>query len=109
MDHNAEIAAAAKAVLAPMGFRRKGRSRIWLDDHGWWVGVVEFQPSGWSRGSYLNVAASYLWKPAFAQSDWSFDAIVGARPWQEAIQSESFMGKAMALASIARDGLTSLR
>lgn len=36
-------------VLAPLGVRRRSRSRTWLDDHGWWLGIVEFQPSagGW--------------------------------------------------------------
>lgn len=35
---------------------------MWLDDQGWWAGVVEFQPSAWSRGSYLNVGAMWLWR-----------------------------------------------
>ncbi|ODU69965.1 MAG: hypothetical protein ABT11_10435 [Novosphingobium sp. SCN 66-18] len=44
-----------------MGFVRKGRSRIWIADHFWWATVVEFQPSSWSKGAYLNVAAHWLW------------------------------------------------
>lgn len=60
-DHNAIIAAAAGGVLAPLGFQRKGRSRLWFGDHGWWLTVVEFQPSGFSKGSSLNVAAHWLW------------------------------------------------
>jgi hypothetical protein len=48
-------------VLRPLGLQRKGRSRVWFDDHGWWVGVVGFQPSRFSRGSYLNVGAMWLW------------------------------------------------
>lgn len=59
--HDRIIADAAKAALGPLGFKRKGRSRTWLADHGWWLTVVEFQPSGWSKGSYLNVAAHWLW------------------------------------------------
>jgi hypothetical protein len=59
--HDRIIADAAKGALAPFGFRRKGRSRTWLADHGWWLTVVEFQPSRWSKGSYLNVAAHWLW------------------------------------------------
>ena len=59
--HDKIIADAAKAALAPLGFRRKGQSRTWLADHGWWLTVVEFQPSAWSKGSYLNVAAHWLW------------------------------------------------
>lgn len=34
---------------------------MWLSDHGWWLNVVEFQPSSWSKGSYLNVATHWLW------------------------------------------------
>jgi hypothetical protein len=56
------IADAAKRNLAPMGLIRKGRSRTWLDDRGWYVTVVEFQPSGFSKGSYLNVGAHFLWR-----------------------------------------------
>jgi hypothetical protein len=55
------IADAAKRNLAPMGLIRKGRSRTWLDDRGWYVTVVEFQPSGFSKGSYLNVGVHFLW------------------------------------------------
>ena len=109
VDHNAEIAAAAKSLLAPLGCVRKGRSRTWLDDHGWWVAVVEFQPSGWSKGSYLNVAASYLWKPALTESVLSFDARMDPRPWRDAVEGESFAGKAKELASIARESLARLR
>lgn len=59
--HDRIVADAAKAALGPLGFKRKGRSRTWLADHGWWLTVVEFQPSAWSKGSYLNVAAHWLW------------------------------------------------
>jgi hypothetical protein len=60
-DHGNIIADAAKHALQPLGFQRKGRSRTWIADHGWWLNVVEFQPSGWTEGSYLNVAAHWLW------------------------------------------------
>jgi hypothetical protein len=33
-----------------------------LDDQSWYVTVVEFQPSGFSKGSYLNVGAHFLWQ-----------------------------------------------
>jgi hypothetical protein len=59
--HNKIIATAAKAALGPQNFRQKGSSRMWLSDHGWWLRVVEFQPSAWSKGSYLNVGAHWLW------------------------------------------------
>ena len=51
----------ATAALGPLGLKQKGRSRTWLDDHGWWIGVVEFQPSSWSQGASLNVGCCLLW------------------------------------------------
>ncbi|MFN8424159.1 MAG: hypothetical protein U0470_12540 [Anaerolineae bacterium] len=59
--HATMIRDAARRHLQPLGLVQKGRSRTWLDDHGWWIGVVEFQPSGWSRGTYLNVACMWMW------------------------------------------------
>ena len=68
--HDVLIAKSAKDVLQPLGFRRKGRSRVWLLDRDWWLVVVEFQPSGWTKGSYLNVAPHWLWS---ANGSLSFD------------------------------------
>lgn len=55
------IAAAAKREFAPLGLARKGRSRTWIDDHGWWLINVEFQPSSHAKGCYLNVGEQHLW------------------------------------------------
>jgi len=60
-EHGRIIASQAKIALQPSGFRRKGQSRTWIADRGFWLSVVEFQPSSWSRGSYLNVAVHWLW------------------------------------------------
>jgi hypothetical protein len=68
--HSKLITAAARDVLRPMGMLQKGQSRFWTDDHQWWVCGVEFQPSSWSRGSYLNVFAMWLWQ---VKDYWSFD------------------------------------
>jgi hypothetical protein len=54
--------ASAREVLKPMGVVQKGRSRLWIDDHGWWLVNVNFQPSGFSKGSYLNVGVQWLWQ-----------------------------------------------
>lgn len=60
VDHNAVINAEARIVLKPLGLVRQGKSRVWIDDHAWWAIQVEFQPSGWSKGSYLNVGINWL-------------------------------------------------
>ncbi len=61
-EHGRLIAAAAKAALVPLGSVRKGQSRVWYSDQRYWVIAVEFQPSCWSKGSYLNVSVAWLWK-----------------------------------------------
>ena len=60
--HAKLLRAGARQFLSPLGLTQKGRSRTWLDDNGWWLCIVEFQPSGWSRGSYLNVGCMWLWQ-----------------------------------------------
>lgn len=55
---------AGRQVLEPLGIVQRGRSRVWLDDHGWWVGLVEFQPSGFSKGASLNVGVTWCWTVA---------------------------------------------
>jgi hypothetical protein len=59
--HGRLIAAAAKAALGPLGCKRMGQSRCWISDERYWVVFVEFQPSAWSKGSYLNVYPIWLW------------------------------------------------
>src|SRR5271165_2041598 len=79
-DHGRILAAAARKELTPLGFWRKGRSRVWLADRGFWLAVVEFQPSGFSKGSYLNVAAHWLWSAM--PNSLSFDySIERQQPW----------------------------
>lgn len=61
-EHGKLITAAAKAALLPLGCIRKGQSRVWYSDQRFWAIVIEFQPSGWSKGSYLNISRKYLWR-----------------------------------------------
>jgi hypothetical protein len=56
------IATIAKAALSPIGCRRLGRSRTWISDQRFWLIVIEFQPSSWQKGAYLNVGAMWLWR-----------------------------------------------
>jgi hypothetical protein len=60
-EHGKIIAATAKAALAPIGCIRKGQSRVWYSDQRYWLIAVEFQPSGWAKGSYLNIFVAWLW------------------------------------------------
>lgn len=98
--HDRLIADAAKAVLKPLGFQRKGRSRLWFADHSWWLAVVEFQPSAWSKGSYLNVAAHWLWMDV---STISFDFGGRLESFEEYASDEQFAAAAARLAASAAE------
>jgi hypothetical protein len=60
--HTKLIADAAKAHLQPIGCRRIGRSRTWISDQRYWLIIVEFQPSSWQKGTYVNIGAMWLWR-----------------------------------------------
>jgi hypothetical protein len=78
------ITAAARDVLRPLGLVQKGRSRTWLGDQAWWLLVVSFDPSGFEKGSYLDVSATWLWN----ERDYiSFD-VGGRTRWIRADGSE---------------------
>jgi len=105
-DHGRLIAGAAKKILAPLGCKQKGRSRLWFDDHLWWVGVVEFQPSAWARGSSLNVGAMWLWS---AKDYWSFDDGYRVDSFKEFKNQDQFAEAAEKLAGLAASEIVALR
>lgn len=61
-QHDKIINMAAKKVLNPHGLFRKGTSRTWLDDNGYFMIFVVFDASNWSQGSYLGVGIDFLWE-----------------------------------------------
>jgi hypothetical protein len=52
---------AARERLKPLGLKQKGQSRLWLDDHGWWVLGVDFESFAYAQGSRLVVFADFMW------------------------------------------------
>ena len=48
-------------MLLPLGVFQKGTSRVYLDDNDYFFTVVEFQPSNWDNGTYLNIGLTFLW------------------------------------------------
>lgn len=61
-EDNKIINVAAKQILAEQGLFRKGNSRTWLEDNDYYLTIVEFQPSGYLKGSFLNVGINFLWE-----------------------------------------------
>lgn len=106
-NHNKIINAAARQELKPLGLKRKGSSRVWLGDFGWRVIQVEFQPSSWSKGSYLNFGIAWL---LFEKSHLSFD--VGYRidtPFIEYKTDDQFEPAATEMVRRAASEVTKLR
>ena len=105
-EHSRLLAAAARDILAPLGVIRKGRSRTWLDDHGWWLIVTEFQPSSWSKGSYLNVGAMWLW---YEKDHFSFDHGNRVQEFVNYRSEDQFASEAVRLATSAREKILEYR
>ena len=81
VDYNKIIKKGANGVFKPHGLFQKGSSRVWIDDNGWYLTVVEFQPSAWDKGTYLNVSVHFLWD----EKDYlSYDYYTGRVPRMEA-------------------------
>lgn len=78
-DHNKIIRQAAREVLEPLGLFQRGQSRMWIDDNGWFLTLVEFSPSSWSKGSYLDTAVHFLWGHDLSITACSYDFPGGAR------------------------------
>ncbi|KQZ26856.1 hypothetical protein [Duganella sp. Root1480D1] len=104
--HDKLIKEAAKRHLAPLGGIQKGRSRIWLVDCGWYAAVVEFQPSSWSKGAYLNVGAHFLWSSTTAIS---FDFGYRKEGHVEFVDEQQFAAEADLLAQRAAQEVGLLR
>lgn len=59
--HSKIIKEVCKEILIPLGVFQKGTSRLYIDDNGYYFTVVEFQPSSFDRGTYLNIGITFLW------------------------------------------------
>ena len=65
--HSKIIKQVCKEILIPLGIFQKGNSRLYLDDNDYFFTVIEFQPSNWNSGTYLNIGLTFLWD--YNQSD----------------------------------------
>ena len=58
-DHNKLLKKVARERFKPFNIIQKGQSRTFLYDKDLWTAIIEFQPSSWSKGTYLNVAGDF--------------------------------------------------
>ncbi len=103
-EHGKLIAAAAKAALAPLGFRRKGQSRCWYSDERFWCIFIEFQPSAWSKGTYTNI--SPIW---FFLRHWGNDVMRRVGGYAQFESVEQFSPLVEQMAKLAAEEAMALR
>ncbi|MGW2788157.1 hypothetical protein ACWC3X_44625 [Streptomyces populi] len=100
------VTAAARKRLRPLGLRQRGRSRLWLDDHGWWLGVVEFPSPQWSQGSGLTVGVMWLWQDVGHVTFDFVERAQGSEPFRNEVQ---FASVAAELAGTAEEQVAGIR
>jgi hypothetical protein len=98
--HARLLSEAAREILGPLGLVQCGRTRFWIDDRQWWLGIVEFEPSGFSRGSCLKVGAMWLWLP---RERFSFDVRQRSEKFATFHNKSQFEREAARLAQKAAD------
>jgi hypothetical protein len=95
---------AGRRYLADLGLRRRKSSpRLWWLDRGWWLINVEFQPSSWSVGSYLNVGLQHLWDVRDSRVfEWSQRVPIGAHgQFVDLVGDEAVVRNAAAAVGVA--------
>ncbi len=104
--YNKIINKVARETFKSIGVKRKGQSRTWLDDNGWWITVVEFQPSAHSKGTYLNIGINWQWYP---KAHFSFDLGYREADFIQYCSDAQFETKAKEMAVIARRKIEEIR
>lgn len=97
-DHNKIISDVAKEMLKPIGLKQKGKSRIWLDDNGWFTTIVEYQPSSYDKGTFLNVGINFNW---YLKEHYSFDYGSRECSFNEFQEMDSFRSQVIDISNIA--------
>ena len=89
--HDQIIKQLCKDTLLPLGVFQKGTSRIYIDDNGYFFTVLEFQPSAYAKGTYLNAALHFLWNERDHISfDFPFGADIRVKNFVEYQNDEQF-------------------
>lgn len=60
-EHNKIIQDIAGKFYKKKNFHQKGKSRLWYWDNNWYIIIIELQPSGFQKGTFLNVGICWLW------------------------------------------------
>jgi len=87
IDHNKIIKKVASKTFKQYGIKQKGQSRLFIDDNDWFIIIIEFQPSKFGNGTYLNIGINFNWN---IQDYYSFDIGNREKEFVEYINEEQF-------------------
>jgi hypothetical protein len=104
-DYNKIIGKVAREIFKPYGIKQKGKSRLFIDDNGWFMIIIEFQPS-YSKGTYLNIGINFNWR---LDSDFSFDIGYREHSWIEFKEEKQFSENIIQLCKISLDKILKYR
>src|SRR5262245_13657714 len=100
------IKTTAGDYLSRMGYQRLKGSRAYIEDRGWMFLVISFESSGFSKGTYLQVGAHFLWSD---DEHWSFEVcerVGGFHPFEAEMQ---FRGTVLRIAKQGTDKAAKLK
>jgi hypothetical protein len=63
VDINKVIKKIAREKFSGQEIKQKGQSRLWYFPGAYYQILIEFQPSSWNKGTYLNVGLDFNWFP----------------------------------------------
>jgi hypothetical protein len=104
--HSKIINKVAVQILKPNGLVRKGQSRIWLDDHGWYTTMIEFQPFSGRQGTCINVGVTFHW---YLKDYSSFDVGYRESKFIDYESDEQFIPEVEKLAHLALNKIIGYR
>jgi hypothetical protein len=60
-EHGAVLRRVVRETLEPIGLTTAMGPRYWVDDHGWWLTCLWYEPSDFQQGTYLRAGRMFLW------------------------------------------------
>jgi hypothetical protein len=105
-EHSKIINSVARQIFKSNGIERKGQSRVWLDDQGWYTTQVEFQPFMGRQGTCINIGVNFHW---YVKDSISFDMGYRESEFVDFISIEQFTPEVEKLSRFALDKILEYR
>lgn len=106
VDTNKIIKHIAKEKFSGLGLRQKGQSRLWYFSGDYHLVLVEFQPSSWDKGTYLNVGLDFNWYP---KDYFAFEFSYRLSDFKKSVDEKQFEIEVKRLCDLAKERLITFK